>query len=76
MQFTINTVEELDEKTGSHLLSLLGSIVESNGYTIEYMEIDELATTHPIGDNSVTEEIYFQSKITRKTPSKKRKGGD
>jgi len=76
MQFILNTFEEMDAKTGSHILTLLKEVLEGNGYTLEYMEVDEMITGHPIGDNSLTEEIYFQSKITRKTPEKKRKGGN
>jgi len=75
MQFVINTNEELDEKTGSYLLSLLSDTLIANGYTIEYMEMDELSTSHPMGDFSITEETYFQSKITRKLPPKKKMGG-
>ena len=71
MEFTLSTVEEIDEKTASHLLSLMANVLTDMGYKINYMEFNEMLNNHPIGDNSISEEIFFQSKITRKVPPPK-----
>ncbi len=73
MQFELDTVEEIDEKSGSHLLALMSKVLIDHGFHINYMEFNEIAIVRPIGDNSIEEEYFFQSKVTRKPAQKKKK---
>ena len=74
MEFTLDVIDELTEAEGNRLLALMSKVLEDNGLTVNYAVFEEMFIDHPIGDSSTVEEVFFQSKITRKLPV--RKGGD
>jgi hypothetical protein len=78
MRFVLETGEELTRDEGATALSFLENVLIGLGFTITESEFSEIdVEENKIGDHVITQEHFFESKITRvKDLAKKKKVKD
>ncbi len=71
MEFVLSTEEKIDVEEGNRLLAIFSKILTGKGYTILYEEMNEIENANlPMGDTSIQEETFFQTKIRRASKTK------
>ncbi len=71
MEFVLSTEEKIDVEEGKKLLAIFSKILTGKGYTILYEEMNEIENSNlPMGDTSIQEETFFQTKIRRMSKQK------
>jgi len=71
MEFALSIEEEVSVEEAKELLDHLAKTLEREGYTVIYQEMTELKNANfPMGDLSLEEETFFQTKIRRMSKKK------